>query len=414
MIGGDEAVVERAQPVDVLALHRLGGDDPGGRVVLFEAAAVAHQRAPGAEPADEGGDAVELLEDLYRGAVVVGERVGLVAVLVGHEVGGVALGHLERLGDRPVGALRPLRVDDLGPVHAQQLGPLGGHVVGHHGGEWIALATADHRQRDPGVAGGRLDQRLPGADRSLRLGPVDHRLGDAILDRAGRVAALELGVDADAGARRQARQLDQRRVADRIEDVLEAPPAGPVEQLAGHRFTKCSKGAAPAPLPGVTLGVRLWWHCSGPVWGHRAADKYSPQRNGAFAGMSKNRAWALLVLVAGLATMMIAAGCGSDSSSSDSSTSSSASGGTDTALAATDPGRHADRRLRHSLPTVRAGRCAGLRGLRHRPDQRGRREARPADLDQGRALQPAAAGRRRSVSTWRSPRPRSPRSAPRR
>ena len=54
--------------------------------LLLEAPAVAHQRAAGAEAGDEGGDLVELLEDLERRAVVVRERVGLVAVLVGHVV----------------------------------------------------------------------------------------------------------------------------------------------------------------------------------------------------------------------------------------------------------------------------------------------------------------------------------------
>ncbi len=127
----DEAVVEGAQALDQLALHRLGGDDQRLRVGLLEAAAVAHQGAAGAEAADEGGDLVELVEDLDRGAVVVGQRIGLVAVLVGHVEAGL-LGHLQRHLDGAVGALGPLRVDDLGPVHAQQLGPLLGDVVGHH------------------------------------------------------------------------------------------------------------------------------------------------------------------------------------------------------------------------------------------------------------------------------------------
>ena len=180
-----------------------------------------------------------------RGAVVVGERVRLVAVLVGHVVGGVLLGHLERELDRAVGALRSLRVDDLGSVHLQELGALGGDVVGHHGLQRVALATADHRQRDPGVAGGRLEDRLSRRDQALGLGPVDHRLGDAILDRAGRIAALELREDPHPGPRRQARQLDERRVADRLENALELAAAGSVQQVATHNFRKCSEATAP-------------------------------------------------------------------------------------------------------------------------------------------------------------------------
>ena len=54
----DEAVVERAQALDRLALHRLGGDDLDVVAeLLLEAPAVAHQRAAGAEAGDEGADA---------------------------------------------------------------------------------------------------------------------------------------------------------------------------------------------------------------------------------------------------------------------------------------------------------------------------------------------------------------------
>ena len=118
----DEAVLERAQALDGLALHRLGGDDLDVVAeLLLEPAGVAHQRAAGPEPGDERGDLVELLEDLERGAVVVRQRVRLVAVLVGHVVRGVLLGHVERQLDGAVRALRALGVDDLGAVHAQQL-----------------------------------------------------------------------------------------------------------------------------------------------------------------------------------------------------------------------------------------------------------------------------------------------------
>src|SRR3954468_17546997 len=93
----DEAVVERAQALHGLALHGLRGHDLD-RVaeLLLEAPAVAHQRAARAEAGDERRDvAVELLEDLDRGALVVGARVRRVAVLVRHVVRGVLLGHLQ-------------------------------------------------------------------------------------------------------------------------------------------------------------------------------------------------------------------------------------------------------------------------------------------------------------------------------
>jgi hypothetical protein len=87
--------------------------------VLLQPPPHPHQGAPGAEPGDEGRHLVELVEDLDRGAVVVGPRIGLVAVLVGHVVGEVGGCHLERQLDGPVRPLGALRVDDLGAEHAQ-------------------------------------------------------------------------------------------------------------------------------------------------------------------------------------------------------------------------------------------------------------------------------------------------------
>ena len=220
--------------------------------LLLEAPADAHQRAAGAEARDEGGDLVELLEDLGRRAVVVRGRVGGVAVLVGHEVARVGGGHLERHLDRAVGALRARRVDDLGAVHLQQLGALRRHVVGHDDLQRIALARADHRERDAGVAGGRLEDGLAGRDRAPLLGVLDQRARDAILDRAGRVVGLELGPDAHARLGRKTLQLDQRRVADGLDDVAVATAAGAVLELRRRHFRKYSLGRV---IPCVAWGT---------------------------------------------------------------------------------------------------------------------------------------------------------------
>ena len=192
-------------------------------------------------PADEGRHLVQLLEDLHRRAVVVGVGVRLVPVLVGHVVGGIALGHLERHRHGSVGALCTRRVDDLRAVHVEQLGALLRDVVGHHHLQRIALSPADHRQRDARVPGGGLEDRLPGTDQALLLGTLDHRPCHAVLDRAGRVVALELRVDPDAGLGGHALQLDERRVPDRLDDVaVPASARAVVEAGLEHCFRKCS------------------------------------------------------------------------------------------------------------------------------------------------------------------------------
>src|SRR5262249_35924513 len=127
MIGGMKPSSSERRPSTNSPCIGSAGTSTGRGVAPFGRGAVPPPLAAGAEAADEGRHLVELVEDLDRGAVVVGARVGLVAVLVGHVVPRV-LGHLQRHLDCTVGALGPLRVDDLRPVHREQLGALLGDV----------------------------------------------------------------------------------------------------------------------------------------------------------------------------------------------------------------------------------------------------------------------------------------------
>ena len=61
----------------------------------------------------------------------------------------------------------------------------------------------------------------PGLQATALLGVLDHRLGDAVLDRAERVLAFELGDDAHVGIRRQPADVDHRSVADHVEHIFE-------------------------------------------------------------------------------------------------------------------------------------------------------------------------------------------------
>ena len=50
------------------------------------------------------------------------------------------------------------------------------------------------------------------------FGRVDHELRDAVLDGAGRVLSFELGVEPHARLRAEPGQLDERRVADGVDE----------------------------------------------------------------------------------------------------------------------------------------------------------------------------------------------------
>ena len=116
----------------------------------------------------------------------------------------------------------PRRIDHLGAVEGGHLAPLVGDVVGHHERDAVALPPPDHRQRDPGVPRRRLEDDRVLVEEPALLEVVDQVLGDPVLDRARRVEHLELGVDTHVRVRRHARNLHERRVADRVEDAIEA------------------------------------------------------------------------------------------------------------------------------------------------------------------------------------------------
>jgi hypothetical protein len=120
------------------------------------------------------------------------------------------------------------RDPDLGTQGLEMQNLLLAHLVGDDEDEAIALLRRDKRKAEPGIAGRRLDQGAARADLAVALGRLDQRQADAVLDRAGGILVLELDEErATAGV--EARQLHERRVADRIEDAPmhrhDAPPA---------------------------------------------------------------------------------------------------------------------------------------------------------------------------------------------
>ena len=210
--------------LDIGRKHRalgIGEDHRGlGRRLPHEPAD-AGQRAAGADADHDGVDvAVHLAQDFRAGRRLVRPRIGRIGELVDEDRAGRAardrLGHVLIVVGMALADVRA-RGDDLGAhgLGVQHLLPR--HLVGHDQQRAIALAAAHQGEPEPGIAGRRLDDRAAGLELAVGLRRLDHRARRPVLERAGRVRALELEKE-PAGTAIDAGDLDERRVADEVED----------------------------------------------------------------------------------------------------------------------------------------------------------------------------------------------------
>ena len=180
----------------------------------------AGERAAGADADHDGVDvAVHLAQDFRAGRRLMRLRIGRVGELVDEE--GARRAPRDRFGEVLIIIGMPLahvraRDDDLGAhgLGVQHLLPR--HLVGNDQQRAVALAAADQRESEPGIAGGGLDDGAAGLEAPVGLRRLDHGARRPVLERARGVRALELEKQ-PAGAAINARDLDERRVADEIE-----------------------------------------------------------------------------------------------------------------------------------------------------------------------------------------------------
>ena len=160
------------------------------------------------------------------GALEVRTWTRLVRELKRHEPGEGRVGELER---EPTGAVEPWPPGESITSARTDAGRVGagGRVLGQHTRQRVALELRDERERDAGVSARRLEQAPAGLELAGGLGCLDHRLRDAVFDRAGGVLRFELREDADRPGR-EAGEFDQRRVADEVEDAR-------CERVSAHR-----------------------------------------------------------------------------------------------------------------------------------------------------------------------------------
>ena len=204
-----------------LRLFRFADDDLGLGPLFRQHARDALERAAGAISGDPIVQrlAFEIVDDFAGGGAGVNVGIGFILELPRQEPA-ARLGELEGLGDHAHAALRRRRQHHLGAEETHQLAPFDAEGLGHGDDQRIALLRAHHRQPDAGIAGGSLDDGLPGFQLPRLLGGLDDAEREAILDRAQRIERLDLG-EQIAARRRQPVDPDHRRIADRPEDVLE-------------------------------------------------------------------------------------------------------------------------------------------------------------------------------------------------
>src|SRR5206468_2597326 len=85
-----------------------------------------------------------------------------------------------------------------------------------------SLRCRDERERDTGVAAGRLDDDGLRRDLAALEAVLDHRESDAVLHARERIEELELQKDFRLGVMRSrgAIEANERRVADGFRDVV--------------------------------------------------------------------------------------------------------------------------------------------------------------------------------------------------
>ena len=221
MISSQIVAVERRRP-EVLAdtldevrapgaagVHRafrVGTDHaypPAGH--LLQVAPDAADRAAGADAGDEVGDpALGLLPYLRAGRLVVRPRVVRVGVLVrlpaARYLAGQPVGH-RVVRARILRGDRSRTHDHLGAIGPQRVDLVAAHLVRAHEHAVIAALLRDDRETDPGVAGGRFDDRPTRPQLARLLGGIDHPHRDAVLHRAAGIEVLDLGQQRSVTAR---------------------------------------------------------------------------------------------------------------------------------------------------------------------------------------------------------------------
>ena len=129
-------------------------------------------------------------------------------------------------------------LDELGAAQAQRVLLLLALRLRDHDQRAVAAGVRDDGEADAGVAGRRLDDEAAGLELAALLGFEDHLPPGAVLHRLAGVHELGLAEDRAAGLLRGAAEPDQRRVADRGDDVVADGHGLEAEGSMAHRLRR--------------------------------------------------------------------------------------------------------------------------------------------------------------------------------
>ncbi len=125
----------------------------------------------------------------------MGGGIGRILKLSGNKASRCGSGQLIGLFDGAGHALVAGGQNNLGTVGLEQIAALQAHGFGHSQDDAIAAGGGQGSQTDAGVAAGGFNDDCTGGKFTLLLRGVQHGLGHAVLDAAGRIEILQLGND---------------------------------------------------------------------------------------------------------------------------------------------------------------------------------------------------------------------------
>ena len=161
---------------------------------------------------------IGLIPNFVRGAVIVGQPVGGIAVLIGIEIFiGIGGDHLLHATDGAIGGFVAGGHDQFRPISGKHALAFVGSAVGEAEGDRITEGCANHGVGDAGVAAGGVDDGFAGGELAALKTSVNHTERRAVFYRAAGIEPFGFAADfhvfkfaADAGEAQQRAVTDAR------------------------------------------------------------------------------------------------------------------------------------------------------------------------------------------------------------